>query len=116
MEKYSNSLLWNEAMVEVLLRSRDSVRAFPLIKLILKLNPTNAWWRDNYGVLLEQQSKYNDAMENFILVVKYDSNHDKAYYNLGALYYKKGMNEQAKFCFRMSELIKKNQIKQQYQK
>ena len=107
IEKYPNSLLLNEAMAEVLLRSEDNVRAFPLIKLILKLDPTNAWWRYNYGVLLEQQNKYDDAMENFILAVKYDSNHDKAYYNLGVLYYRKGMDEQAKFCFRMSELIKK---------
>ena len=115
MEKYPNSILLNGAMAEVLLRSGDNVRAFSFIKLILKLDPTNAWWRYNYGVLLEQQGKYNDAMENFILAVKYDSNHDKAYYNLGVLYYRKGMNEHAKNCFRKSELIK-NQIEQQYQK
>ena len=115
MEKYPNSILLNGAMAEVLLRIGDNVRAFSFIKLILKLDPTNAWWRYNYGVLLEQQGKYNDAMENFILAVKYDSNHDKAYYNLGVLYYRKGMNEHAKICFRTSELIK-NQIEQQYQK
>ena len=50
---------------------------------------------------------YNDAMENFILAVRYNSNHDKAYHNLRVLYYRKGMDEQAKICFQMSELIKK---------
>ena len=116
MEKYPNSILLNEVMAEALLHSGDNVRAFPFIKLILKSDPTNAWWRYNYGVLLEQRGSHNDAIENFILAVKYDSNHDKAYYNLGVLYYRKGMDEHAKICFRMSELIKKNQIDQQCQK
>ena len=36
MKKYPNSILLNEAMAEVLLRSGDNVRAFSFIKLILK--------------------------------------------------------------------------------
>ena len=112
MKKHPNSILLNEAMAEVLLRSGDNARAFSFIKVILKSQPTNSWWRYNYGVLLEQRGAYEDAIENFILTVKHDSNHDKAYYNLGVLYYRKKMDEQAKICFQMSELIKKNQDQQ----
>ena len=35
---------------------------------------------------------YNDAMDNFILADRYNSNHDKAYHNLRVLYYRKGMD------------------------
>ena len=115
MKKYPNSMLLNEAMAEVLLYSGDGVRAFPFINLILKSHPTNAGWRYNYGVLLEQRGSYKNAMENFSLAVKYNPNHDKAYYNLGVLYHRKKMDEQAKICFQMSELIKKNQVDQQHQ-
>ena len=115
MKKYPNSMLLNEAMAEVLLYSGDGVRAFPFINLILKSHPTNAGWRYNYGVLLVQRGSDKNAMENFSLAVKYDPNHDKAYHNLGVLYLRKKMDEQAKICFQMSELIKKNQIDQQRQ-
>ena len=106
MNKYPNSLLLNEAMAETLLRNGNKDSAIKFIKIILKQDPKNVWWRYNYGVLLEQSGLYDDALNNFIIVAKYDPNHADAHYNISVMYYRKKMYNQAKIYFGIFKQIK----------
>lgn len=67
-------------------RAGDTEKALQAYREQIDRNPENATYRYNYGSLLLQQERYEDAVEELSKAVELDPGNAKAQYNLGAAY------------------------------
>ena len=69
----------------------DTTRAMQAYRQQIQQNPENATYRYNYGSLLLNANRYDEAAEQLARAVEYDPNDPKKQYNLGAAYLNQGV-------------------------
>jgi len=69
----------------------DTTRAMQAYRQQIEQNPENATYRYNYGSLLLNANRYDEAAEQLAKAVEYDPNDPKKQYNLGAAYLNQGV-------------------------
>jgi tetratricopeptide (TPR) repeat protein len=69
----------------------DTERAMSAYQQQIEKNPNDATYRYNYGSLLLNADRYDDAAEQLQKAVELDPNDPKKHYNLGAAYLNKGV-------------------------
>ena len=69
----------------------DTTRAMQAYRQQIRQNPENATYRYNYGSLLLNANRYDEAAEQLARAVEYDPNDPKKQYNLGAAYLNQGV-------------------------
>ena len=69
----------------------DTTRAMQAYRQQIEQNPENATYRYNYGSLLLNANRYDEAAEQLARAVEYDPNDPKKQYNLGAAYLNQGV-------------------------
>jgi tetratricopeptide (TPR) repeat protein len=69
----------------------DTTRAMEAYRQQIEQNPEDATYRYNYGSLLLNAERYDEAAEQLAKAVEYDPNDPKKQYNLGAAYLNQGV-------------------------
>ncbi len=75
-------------------RSGQTEKAMKEYRKQIEANPENVTYRYNYGTMLLQAERYDDAIEQFEKAVEIEPGNVKAQYNLGAAYSNKGKQVQ----------------------
>ena len=92
-----------EIQTEILnayVRAGQTDRAIEAYNTRIAAEPENALYRYNYGSLLLQAERYEDAAEQLMVATELDAENANAFYNLGAAY----QNKAASFNERVAEL------------
>jgi tetratricopeptide (TPR) repeat protein len=79
------------ARLNALNRTGDTTRAMQAYREQIEQNPENATYRYNYGSLLLDTNRYDEAVEQLAKAVEHDPNDPKKQYNLGAAYLNQGV-------------------------
>jgi len=92
-EKYpdDNTVLTN--MIQIYLDLNKTNEAMKYLDLAIKQDPDNAKFYFAKGTLLEKLEQEKDAVESYKKAIAIDNNSFNANYNLGALYYNKGVEQ-----------------------
>lgn len=87
----------------------NTTRAMQAYREQIEKNPENATYRYNYGSLLLNADRYNEAVEQLSKAVEYDPNDPKKQYNLGAAYLNQGVILQDSLVSVRDSLVARNQ-------
>lgn len=90
-EKYpeDNGIL--TSMIQVYLDLEKTNEAMKYLNMAIQQDPTNATYYFALGTLHEKQGNEQDAIEAYEKAIEIDNDYFDAFYNLGALYYNKGV-------------------------
>ncbi len=77
----------------------DSESSSRYIKKAVELAPSESRYRNNLGVVYLETLNYDEALNEFLEAVKYDSFNSEAHCNIGYVKYKKGEFEDARGFF-----------------
>ncbi len=87
----------------------DTERAMQAYQEQIKQNPENATYRYNYGSLLLNDDRYDEAAEQLEVAVEHDPKDPKKWYNLGAAYLNKGVVFQDSLVSVRDSLVEREQ-------
>lgn len=87
----------------------DTERAMQAYQEQIKQNPEDATYRYNYGSLLLNDDRYDEAAEQLEAAVEYDPKDPKKWYNLGAAYLNKGVVFQDSLVSVRDSLVEREQ-------
>lgn len=87
----------------------DTTRAMQAYRQQIEQNPEDATYRYNYGSLLLNADRYDEAIEQLKKAVEYDPNDPKKQYNLGAAYLNQGVTLQDSLVSVRDSVMAKNQ-------
>ncbi len=80
-------------MINFYLNSKKTDDAMKYLELAIKQDPQNPSFYFAQGTLFDQIDRPDDAITSYRTAIEYDDNYFDAYYNLGALYYNKGVKQ-----------------------
>ncbi len=92
-EKYPEDNLILESMIQIYMDLDKSGEAMKYLEMAIQRDPTVARYLFAQGALYEKLNNEEKAIETYSKAIDVDSDFFDAYYNLGALYYNKGVKQ-----------------------
>lgn len=89
-----NNKVANSSIVQLYQKSGNTSVAFKELEDLIKANPSNKLYYAQYGDLLYNLSKYDEAIEKYNEAIKIDPEYDVVLYNLGAINKNKAAEKQ----------------------
>lgn len=92
-EKYPDDNNILTSMIQVYLDMDQTEEAMKYLNMAIQQDPTNATFYFALGTLHEKQGNEQEAIDAYEKAIELDDEYFDAFYNLGALYYNKGVNQ-----------------------
>ena len=93
-EEYPNDATVLASMIQIYLDTNKSEEALKYLELAIKQDPKNSTFHFAEGALHEKMENEDEAIECYKKSIEFDPKFFNGFYNLGVLYYNKGVKQQ----------------------
>jgi tetratricopeptide (TPR) repeat protein len=93
LKEYSGDISLLNEVITVYLNSNKANEAMKYLNMAMTKDPKNATYLFVQGTLYDKLNKPEDAINSYMKAIEYKPDYFDAYYNLGAVYYNKGVKQ-----------------------
>jgi tetratricopeptide (TPR) repeat protein len=93
LKEYPNEVTILNEVINVYLNSNKATEAMKYLEIAMAQDPKNATYYFVQGTLYDKLVKPEDAIKSYQKAIEYKADYFDAYYNLGAVYYNKGVKQ-----------------------
>jgi len=93
LKEYPNEVTILNEVINVYLNSNKASEAMKYLEIAMAQDPKNATYFFVQGTLYDKLDKSEDAIKSYLKAIEFKTDYFDAYYNLGAVYYNKGVKQ-----------------------
>jgi len=93
LKEYPNEVTILNEVINVYLNSNKDSEAMKYLEIAMAQDPKNATYFFVQGTLYDKLDKSEDAIKSYLKAIEFKTDYFDAYYNLGAVYYNKGVKQ-----------------------
>jgi tetratricopeptide (TPR) repeat protein len=93
LKEYPNEVTVLNEVINIYLNSNKAAEAMKYLEIAMAKDPKNATYFFVQGTLYDKLNKPEDAINSYLKAIEYKTDYFDAYYNLGAVYYNKGVKQ-----------------------
>jgi tetratricopeptide (TPR) repeat protein len=93
LKEYPNEVTVLNEVINIYLNSNKAAEAMKYLEIAMAKDPKNATYFFVQGTLYDKLDKPEDAINSYLKAIEYKTDYFDAYYNLGAVYYNKGVKQ-----------------------